>query len=486
MTSPASAKLVTLLNSIPAKVTLPEQQLQSQGVYTQYLPLIFSKNTSPLHVHPLNSRYFADGSGKIVYLTGSHTWQNLVDHGQSNPPPVFNYPAYLDFLVGQNHNFFRLWAWEQTKYAVWDSSANFTFAQSPYQRTGPGKAKDGLAKFDLTKFDQSYFDRMRQRIIAAGDRGIYVAVMLFDGWSPVYPKGSFNAQNSWLGHPFHKDNNINNINGDPNNDQSGAETHTLQIAAVTQLQEAYVRKVIDTVNDLDNVLYEISNESDGTATGWQYHFIDYVKGYEAGKPKQHPVGMTVEWPGGNNGELLASNADWISPNGGANPLEPPVADGSKVIIADTDHLCGICGNRQWVWKSFLRGENPIFMDGNDGADYGWHPEDTQWNSLRANMGYTLSYARRINLALMTPRPDLCSTGYCLANPVASGAEYLVYLPAGGTASVNLSAAVGTLAVEWFNPGTGTAITGSSTTGGASRNFTAPFSGDAVLYIYQSP
>ena len=35
----------------------------------------------------------------------------------------------------------------------------------------------------------------------------------------------------------------------------------MQVSAVTALQEAYIRKVIDTVNDLDNVLYEISNES---------------------------------------------------------------------------------------------------------------------------------------------------------------------------------------------------------------------------------
>jgi hypothetical protein len=126
------------------------------------------------------------------------------------------------------------------------------------------------------------------------------------------------------------------------------------------------------------------------------------------------------------------------------------------------------------------------MDGNDGADYGWHPEDTQWASLRDNMGYTLSYANRINLAKMTPRPDLCSTGYCLANPVANGAEYLVYLPSGGTVTVNLSAAVGTLSIEWFNPDTGMSANGGTTTGGANHSFTAPFSGDAVLYIYTAP
>jgi hypothetical protein len=31
----------------------------------------------PLRVHPKNPRYFTDGTGRAVYLTGSHTWDNL-------------------------------------------------------------------------------------------------------------------------------------------------------------------------------------------------------------------------------------------------------------------------------------------------------------------------------------------------------------------------------------------------------------------------
>ena len=41
----------------------------------------------------------------------------------------------------------------------------------------------------------------------------------------------------------------------------------MQNGAITALQEAYVRKVVDTVNDLDNVLYEISNESSRQLAG---------------------------------------------------------------------------------------------------------------------------------------------------------------------------------------------------------------------------
>ncbi|MBE7554344.1 MAG: hypothetical protein HS126_25100 [Anaerolineales bacterium] len=363
------------------------------------------------------------------------------------------------------------------------TAGNIWFDPMPYQRPGPGTALDGKAKFDLTKFNQAYFDRLRARVIQAGERGIYVSIMLFDGFS-VDNKGD--VGNPWPGHPYNIKNNINGIDGDPDKNGRGEETHTLQLPAVTAVQEAYVRKVIDTVNDLNNVLYEISNESHSNSQEWQVHMINYIKSYEATKPKQHPVGMTVEYPNGSNAELFASPADWISPNdSGGYKDNPPAADGSKVIISDTDHLWGVGGDRQWVWKSFTRGINPIYMDCYH-AIYceGQNPNnDPTVVSVRRNMGYTLNYANRMNLAAMTPRGDLCSTGYCLANPAASGAEYLVYLPTGGKVTVNLSAVSGELSVEWFNPSTGAAFAGGSTPGGASRSFTAPFNGDAVLYLY---
>ena len=66
----------------------------------------------PLRACPENPRYFADGSGRAVYLTGSHNWSNFKDMGETDPPAPFDFAAYLDFLVAHNHNFFRLWAQE--------------------------------------------------------------------------------------------------------------------------------------------------------------------------------------------------------------------------------------------------------------------------------------------------------------------------------------------------------------------------------------
>ena len=67
-----------------------------------------------------------------------------------------------------------------------------------------------------------------------------------------------------------------------------------------------------------------------------------------------------------------------------------------------------------------------------GAPVGYDPNNANDVGIRRNLGYALSYARRMNLAAMVPHGELSSLGYALASPVASGAEYLVYAPSGGT------------------------------------------------------
>jgi uncharacterized protein DUF6298 len=455
----------------------------------------------PLRVHPFNSRYFTDDGDRAIYLTGSHTWNNLQDRGTAESVRAFDYVTYLNFLQEYNHNFIRLWAWEHTR-----TNATEHFSPSPYQRTGPGVALDGKPKFDVTRFDQSYFDRLRARVRMAGERGIYVSIMLFQGWSIESKKAKLDP---WTGHPFNKANNSNGIDGDENNNNQGEEIHTLRIPAIVALQEAYVRKIIDSVNDCDNVLYEIANESPIASKDWQSHMVLYIKSYETQKPKQHLVGMTYFYNGraGAMDELMAGPADWVSPGNDGTRFDygftPPVAEGRKIIISDTDHFFGVGGDRSWVWKSFTRGLHPTYMDPYGNANF--PPAD---ESARRAMGQTLVYAQRIDLASMTPRPELCSTQYCLVNP---GREYLIYLtfespwPEPGvesvsswvnlrlntlnlfhrTVAVNLSGAAeaSTLEVEWFNPATSQYVSGRRVASGAWHSFTAPFPGDAILYLF---
>jgi 4-amino-4-deoxy-L-arabinose transferase-like glycosyltransferase len=447
-------------------------------------PLRSVTAAGPLKVNPVNRRYFTDGTGKSILLTGSHTWSNFQDAGRIQPPNDLDFETYLTFLRAHNHDFMRLWVWEQADWAPW-RPYHYRFVPLPYSRPGPGDVLDGKLKFDLTKYDKSYFDRLRSRIIEAGKQGIYVSVMLFNGFS-VERKSPNDWEDPWRGHPYNSSNNINGVNAGQGARGGGTSFHTLADPTIVGYQEDYVRKVVDTVNDLDNVLFEICNECNQNSTEWQYHIINFIKAYEATKPKQHPVGMTVTYPGGANDVVFASPADWVSINQeGGYDNNPPPTDGTKVILADTDHIFGTGGDRKWVWKSFLRGLNPVFMDPYDNS-WTFPPrppsEEPRWESIRRNMGYVLTYANRMDLSVMTPRGDLASSGFCLAGFEGSRGTFLIYLPHGGTTTVDLGGVPTEMSVEWLDPKTGVVASAGTVMGGSRQSFSPPFGDDAVLYI----
>src|SRR5262245_55854015 len=250
----------------------------------------------PLVVSSVNARYFtvgSAGSDRIVYLAGAHIFPNLqggvgVGPRCSRTEP-FDYPAYLDYLTSHDLNYIRLWRWEHFQSSVQGGAFHFCASPQPWARTGPGTASDGEPRFDLTVFDQAYFDRLRGRVRAADDRGIYVSIMLFNGFclTDCDPPGNIS------GHPFAHGNNVNGVAIRSIGDYESASVSS----TVLELQRAYIRKVIDTVQDLPNVLFETSNESGRDSARWQYSLINYVKRYEAAQRRvsernlQHPVGM---------------------------------------------------------------------------------------------------------------------------------------------------------------------------------------------------
>jgi hypothetical protein len=511
--------LAIILGLVGGTVGCGHSLQASNGNPSTVLQVALSKKPArgPLRIDSSNSRYFADDLGNLVYLTGSHTWNSLQDWGTGDTPPKFDYGKYLDFLAEHGHNFFRLYVWEQAAWVPW-SNERVLFGPLPYLRTGPGAALDGYPRFDLRQWNPQYFERLRQRVQQAGDRGIYVSVMLFNGWSVDGKRSAMTTGlrqrglgDPWRGHPFNRDNNINSIDG-----RAWGKVHTLQDPAITELQKAYARKVIETVGDLDNVLWEISNESNPESTAWEYQMIGFIHATEAKRHKQHPVGMTAEFPNGNNAVLWQSPADWVSP-GSLNGAEgyasdPPPAAGGKVIVTDTDHIWGIGGSSDWVWKSFARGLNPIFMDPYDAdlleiypmynpltaTNYDRAAREKDWESIRKNLGFTHAYSMRMNLAAMTPHGELASSGYCIANP---GLEYLAYIPARQgwrgrllrelpsswfveSVEVDLSRAPADLQFEWFSPASGTAVGSGNVKGGGRQMFAAPIRGNGMaLYIH---
>jgi hypothetical protein len=111
--------------------------------------------------------------------------------------------------------------------------------------------------------------------------------------------------------------------------------------------------------------------------------------------------------------------------------------------------------------------------------------DQSWDYCRIALGFFRD--QKIPLEKMTNADELVgnpandNSVYCLAQP---GELYLVYLPKGGTAALDLAAAPGAFTVAWFNPRTGgtPAADSSPATGGAKITLTAPSADDWLAVV----
>ncbi len=454
-----------------------------------------------------NHHYFRDASGRALILNGSQTWNTLQDWGTGAQAQPIDFGAFVRFMTQHGQNFTLLWTVETPRFCnlpvVEGKAPEFTVSPMPWARTGPGKATDGGLKFNLTEFNPEYFDRLRSRVEALDKAGIYAGVYLFTGeFLNLYRCADD-------GYPLTGANNINGIDDGYKSGRRGIGAVAMTAPnEITKIQDAYVDKIIDTLNDLPNVLWIVSEEAPPTSMWWNRHLIAHVKEYERTKSHQHPVGIAAPI-GIPDTEIYDSDADWVAPEVQVSPASScgTGKPACKVNVNDSDHsYFGIWNDteqqaRNWAWENFATGNQDLFMDPylvyyprqkrNDCASptRGICTQvDHRYDSLRDNLGYILRLSRKLDLAEMAPRDTLCSTGYCLAHTAPTGAAYVVYAPAGGTFTVDLSAMPSSrqMNVEWLNPATGAESRGDPIAAGSpAQSFTPPFSGDAVLYLVDS-
>jgi Family of unknown function (DUF6298) len=480
------------------RVTVKAVEPNTSRAATAAVTIIYETQTgTPLRRSKANPRYF-ENSGGLIFLTGSHTWNDVQEQGASDPPAALDYNAYIAFLKSNNHNLTRLWAWDQPKSSC-DSTPFYT-EPFPWVRSGPGSASDGKPKFNLREFNSAYFDLLRRRVQQAQSSGIFVDVMLFEGYG-VIQCGSGDD-----GFPFYSRNNVNGIDaarGAASWRKTGSfrnfrdfpffkryfchhEWVTGTDQAVVAVQKAGVAKVLKTLNEFDNVLWEVANEAGANSTRWQREMIRFIREYEDKLPKQHPIGFTFQYGGTCSGEtktLFQSDADWISPGSDVGDyrgekIGPAPNDGKKVIITDTDHLWGSGGSPLWVWKSFMRGMNILYMDvrfRRDGV-----PSRTD-DTVRQGMGDVLTFSRRLPLAHLVPSLATCSTEFGM---VDRGNEYVCLAPAGGTFTLDLSAAGDAyFSVAWFDVSARkSSATNVRVRGGQKASFSCP-SGDHPCVLH---
>jgi len=429
-----------------------------------------------------NRRYFVDG-GKPVVLFGSGLWTIIPD-------------SSVDIA---EHN-----AW----YARYGANANratlFAFCTSvpegeglcPWRRTGPGTANDGKPKFDLTKPNEEFWKRANAYFADCRKRGIYVLLQIFD--EPFVEGG----ENRWRLNPFNRDNNINRIPGLPGGSGSGEEAfYDPDNKPLMRIQDALVRRLLDETAPprRGNIIYEIGNEINmdsrtRKARQWQQHWIEFFQRYE----KEHP-GVELLLSNDTRAELLDAGGDGFdvinhhgalgvdvkrTPTGelaerirkavsrdfvkyrrpiiNSRPCSDPDRKNYPDVVSETK-------GRVLYWSYFLSGGHIVGFRTTAESWKGGTKAETIIRNLR-------KFVERTHFERMSPRPDLVEgNALCLAEP---GKEYAVYLPLGGTVTVNLGdVPQGVKLNVWrYDPRTGKAER-LGVTGKGRYRFKAPGSGE---------
>ena len=236
------------------------------------------------------------------------------------------------------------------------------------------------------------------------------------------------------------------------------------------------------------MLYEVINE--GGNADWNEFVVRTVQDYEKTKPKQHPIGITGS--GGVKLEVtMRSACDWVSPGPGDSPefdvrarANPPLWDGRKVCVLDTDHVWGHGIDYAWVWKSFLRGHNVLFMD--PWARPAWYdpprnvPDYPGYWEARKAMRNTAIVASRCDMAGMLPSLIWLPRGIAL--PIPAGNIWSIYPRAGEGDRRLLLAAKSNFTVEWIHPIEGGLVAGGVVKGGGEQSLACPFANDAVVHL----
>jgi hypothetical protein len=114
----------------------------------------------------------------------------------------------------------------------------------------------------------------------------------------------------------------------------------------------------------------------------------------------------------------------------------------------------------------------------------WRSRDQSWDYARIALEFFSEHQipinRMANADELVGNPAHDNSRYCFAEP---GKLYLVYLPNGGQASLDLAGAKGVFTLSWFNPRTGGALqAGGSIKAGAAVSLAAPDTNDWLAVI----
>ena len=273
------------------------------------------------------NNFYVDG--KKEQLAGNHTWNTV--------------QAVDGELIGMSKitgNFTRLWTLETR-------AANFEESPWGSNTTGAVRISNSPWKKDGS-LNGRYYTALENAVKAADERGITVGVCLFEGTLSAYFRGSDYI--SWKAHPF--------------NGLGPADAYSVHTkGSWNKYQRAHVKRVTETLEKYDNVIYEVGNELprdsikwfQGKVIEWVNKFTDKPVGASYAQGMKPSRGRTQDW-------LTGINADWIAPSGST---KLPGFKGPQIL--DTDHAWPLWSNVTGLQNAWDDGRSVWVMDGFNGT-----------------------------------------------------------------------------------------------------------------------
>lgn len=452
--------------------------------------LLGNASAEPLRLHPKNPHYFLYAGKPVVLVTSGEHYGAVVNLD-------FKYEPYLDTLAANGLNLTRVFVGSYLEKPGDFNIRRNTLAPRPGRAIVPWarSTTDGYAgggmKFDLDTWDEAYSARLRDFVAKAGVRGIVVEVVLFSNW---YGKGTMS--------PLHH---TNNVNGLPAIDPE--RVHTLDNGPLLGRQEAMVRKVVSSLNEFDNVYFEIQNEPDATSPdkrpipkvrnasaptevkvataasrAWQAQVAAWIADEERALPKRHLIAQNYANHGvpldAVDSRISVLNFHYAEPEAVAwnRRWRRPIAFDESGFAGSDDTVY-----RRQAWR-FLMSGGAVFS----GLDYSFaagFEKGTAENdapgggsaALRSQLGVLRQTLESTGLVDLAPDESVVAeargaTTLALSNP---GRQYLIYLEGPGKTDLIVTLPAGRYEAVWLNARTGRIDRREEVTGGGKRLLESP-------------
>ncbi|MGB7085866.1 MAG: hypothetical protein WBD47_09955 [Phormidesmis sp.] len=176
-------------------------------------------------------------------------------------PDAFDYQLWTDWAAAHGMNHLRAYPPFSWKYIETFAKENGGSAENllfPYEETSPGSRQ-----FDLTKFDEAYWRRFREQCEYLHEKGIVVHLLMMNGWQLR------TEEKNWGGHFFNPDNNINAFTDHLKGDRLGFyQSVSNRQTGLVEAQQQWLRKIVETTADLDNVYYDLVHEMAENYEDW--------------------------------------------------------------------------------------------------------------------------------------------------------------------------------------------------------------------------